>query len=76
MGKSSGESGAESETIGKNKKTKKNIGKEMFRFFECLLTDFHKETLEKNLEIGVSTKLIVTARIRGNVLLKMSFVHI
>merc|ERR1712208_230818 len=31
---------------------------------------------DKNLEIGVSTKLIVTARIRGNVLLKMSKLHI
>merc|ERR1712208_254807 len=28
---------------------------------------------DKNLEIGVSTKLIVTARIRGNVLLKILF---
>ena len=30
----------------------------------------------KNLEIGVSTKFLVTARIRGNVILKMSFLHI
>ena len=30
----------------------------------------------KNLEIGVSTKLIVTARIRGNVLLKSTSLHI
>ena len=30
----------------------------------------------KKLEIGVSTKLIVTARIRGTVLLKMYFLHI
>ena len=29
----------------------------------------------KNLEIGVLTKLIVTARIRGNVVLKMFLVH-
>ena len=35
-----------------------------------------KQTGKENLEIGVSTKLIVTARIRGNVLLKMSFLHI
>ena len=35
-----------------------------------------KRKRKKNLEIGVSTKLIVTARIRGNVLLKMSFLHI
>ena len=34
------------------------------------------ESLFKNLEIGVSTKFLVTARIRGNVLLKMSFLHI
>ena len=30
----------------------------------------------KNLEIGVSTKLIVTARIRGNVPLKNTLLHI
>ena len=30
----------------------------------------------KNLEIGVSTKLIVTARIRGNVLLENTSLHI
>ena len=29
----------------------------------------------KNLEIGVSTKLIITACIRGNVLLKNTFLH-
>ena len=31
---------------------------------------------KKNLEIGVSTKLIVTARIRGNVLLESTSLHI
>ena len=36
----------------------------------------NKKPFIKNLEIGVSTKLIVTARIKGNVLLKMSFLHI
>ena len=37
---------------------------------------FHdKKVKTKNLEIGVSTKFLVTARIRGNVLLKMSFLH-
>ena len=34
------------------------------------------KTIEKNLEIGVSTKLIVTARIRGNVLLESTSLHI
>ena len=32
--------------------------------------------ITKNLEIGVLTKLIVTARIRGNILLQITFLHI
>ena len=34
------------------------------------------QIMQKNLEIGVLTKLIVTARIRGNVLLRNIFLHI
>jgi len=42
----------------------------------CFLSptrEWAKQIRNKNLEIGVSTKLIVTARIRGNVLPKMTF---
>ena len=35
-----------------------------------------RSLITENLEIGVSTKLIVTARIRGNVLLESTSLHI
>ena len=49
-----------------------------FRKKSCKIDykNMHVQLDGKNLEIGVSTKFLVTARIRGNVLLKMSFLHI